>query len=83
MKPIRFPRTRGRTFVEIVLLASALMTMTTACERAAPATTPAEYSAELAACTLGSKTCSESIACENDARARHGRPLRDPAKGCK
>jgi len=36
----------------------------------------AAYAAELAACSQTSSTLEESIACENRARARHGRPLR-------
>ncbi len=46
------------------------------------ASTPAEYGAELALCSASSTTCAQSIACENDVRAKHKRPLRDPAKGC-
>lgn len=41
----------------------------------------AAYPAELAACTETSSTLCESIACENEARAAKGRPLRPvPAK---
>ncbi len=43
---------------------------------------PATYSGELGACTATSKTCAESIACENDVRAKYKRELRDPKAGC-
>lgn len=50
----------------------------------APATvmSPADYGARLAECSRVSKTCDESIACENKLRAEKGRPLRDPRGGC-
>lgn len=41
-----------------------------------------DYGIELEECNRTSTTCAQSIACENDARARHGRPLRDASKGC-
>jgi hypothetical protein len=37
---------------------------------------PAAYGAELAACSETAKTCEESIRCENQVRARYGRPPR-------
>ena len=44
---------------------------------------PAKYTLDLTYCNQTSKTCEESIACENKIRAANNRPLRDPAKGCK
>jgi hypothetical protein len=41
------------------------------------------YGFELEECTRKADTCQESIACENEVRARYSRPLRDAAKGCK
>ncbi len=49
------------------------------------------YGAELQTCTASARekypndnalACESSIACENDVRARYGRPLRDASKGC-
>lgn len=37
---------------------------------------PAAYSVELEECNRKAKTCAESIACENNVRARYGRPAR-------
>lgn len=44
--------------------------------------TAAEYGAKLEDCTRNSKTCDESIDCENKLRADAGRPLR-AHDGCK
>ena len=46
------------------------------CSAAAATVKPAAYEAELIACSEKSSTLFESIACENRARAREGRPLR-------
>lgn len=62
----------------IVLAMSALC----GCAAAAPVVEPGKYGLELADCTATSKTCDESIACENALRAKLGRPLRDADAGC-
>jgi hypothetical protein len=47
------------------------------------ASRPASYTSQLADCTEKSKTCEESIACENEVRVKYKRPLRDADGGCK
>ncbi len=68
-----------RLLVVLVLVVAVPACTPSTTKRAA---TPAEYGAELAACSVSSTTCDQSIACENELRAKHKRPLRDPAKGC-
>ena len=58
----------------------ALVLLVAACHTVAK---PAAYGAELAECSRTAETCEQSIACENETRARYGRPLRDATKGCK
>ncbi len=41
-----------------------------------PSPKAASYSVELEECNRKATTCAESIACENDVRARYKRPLR-------
>jgi len=41
------------------------------------------YGFELEECNRNAKTCDESIKCENDARKKYSRPLRDADAGCK
>lgn len=53
-----------------------------------PNTTPAtakslSYGIELEECNRLSKTCIDSIQCENEVRTRYKRPLRDVSAGCK
>jgi hypothetical protein len=76
-----------RVAVQLSLAAVAFVLLFGACSALAgcwwPAASAAPYGAELAACTAQSKTCAESIACENRVRASRGRPLRDADAGCK
>lgn len=46
------------------------------CASAAPAARPAAYETELVVCNRTARSMYESIACENDVRARYGRPRR-------
>lgn len=46
------------------------------CASAAKGARPATYEAELVACNQIARSLYESIACENEARKRYGRPLR-------
>jgi hypothetical protein len=63
-------------------LAFTFIVLTSACAAAADTARPAEYGARLAECNRTSKTCTESIACENTARAEFGRALRQN-DGCR
>ena len=55
-------------------LAATLVLVLAACE---PSTAkPAAYGAELEECTRRSITLTESVKCENEVRARYGRPPR-------
>ena len=54
-----------------------------ACSPPVPSGKSMTYGFELEECNRNAKTCAESIACENEARKRYTRPLRDVDGGCK
>lgn len=64
--------------VGLMAMMTVLSMWTVACEPSKPA----NYTTDLTQCNLTAKTCQESIACENEVRAKYKRPLRDASKGC-
>ena len=64
------------------IIVFALLSLMTMANVACWTSRPASYSAQLADCTAKSSTCEESIACENEVRAKYNRPLRDADAGC-
>ena len=56
-----------------------------ACEPKLPTPTPKtiSYGIMLEECNRTANTCEESIYCENEARAKYNRPLRNVEEGCK
>ncbi len=73
---VRFRVVEAMAFV--LALAALLLTLDLlhGCAPPVPVQTPAMYSAELAACTEKSATFAASVQCENEVRARYGRPPR-------
>ncbi len=70
-------------FVGGPIAVAALVRVLTGCHDGPPKVPASSgYAAKLAACTATSKTCAESIACENDVRAEYHREPRDASKGC-
>lgn len=67
---------RNSTAIIVVALGLVVAFSQCGCSSAASKAKPAAYGVELAACSEMAKTCEESIRCENEARKRHGRPLR-------
>jgi hypothetical protein len=73
---------RWQGIVELALFLFAVAVLTVLVQGCKPSVAkPAAYGVELEECSRNAKTCEESVSCENQVRARYGRPLR--TGGCK